>query len=361
VSRSIIISFLLFIILSVWMLSSILFPSSDKLSKNTTSEQNLSQIKIEVEESIQQKIIETKTIQGSLEPFKTIYIRAEIEGIVKEINFQKGQAIKEGELLFRIDERDLPQKLAAAKAALEFQRANLKASKTLLEEGFETPIEYSRKQSAYKIALSDYENILKDIEHTKILAPTTGIINSKNVEIGDYVEKNALLADIVELEQLKVFAFVPQQIVGNLKLNTITNVILENEEIAKGEIIFISAVADSSTRTFKIEIKIDNPDGIFQAGRSVTLKLPLQEIYAHLISPALLLISENGGLAIKYIDDKDIVQKADIKIIKATDNGLWVSGLPPKALIIVQGAGFVSEGEHILPKNIIPDEPIQND
>ncbi len=357
-SKSIITSAIILIALIVWMLSGIF--SNDHGAENSDSmkddDRSSFQVKIEVETSIAKSITETRSIQGSLEPFKTIKISSEIDGTIKKINFQKGQFVTKEELLFEIDQRDLPQKLAAAKATLDFKKANLDASRSLLKQGFETPIANSQKASEYKIALSEYQNILKDIEHTKVKAPTDGVINSKFVEIGDYVEKNFQLADIVKLEQLKVFVFVPQQIISYLKLGSITNVILNNENIAKGEIIFISSVADPNTRTYKVELQIDNPEGVFQAGRSVTVKIPLGNVEAHFISPALLIVSESGRLGVKYIDHENIVREADVEFAKGNEDGVWVTGLPQQVNIIIQGAGFVSKGQAIPTKNIIYKE-----
>lgn len=347
-TRSILLSIILLAALVLWMLSGIIFPSTPPSREDTTSH-NRTQIKIEVEKSIAENVMEIREIQGSLEPFKTTTLRSEVDGIIKQINFEKGDFVKQGTLIIQIDERDLPEQLLAAKATLDFQSTDLKASKSLLDEGFETPLNYARKLSDYKNALSAYERIKKELGHTKVIAPTSGILNTREVEVGDYVAKNVELTQLVELDQLKVHAHVPQQIISQLRKNALIDIELEDEQISQGKIIFISSVADPGTRSFKIELLIDNPDRRFKAGRSVTIALPLGEADAHLVSPSLLIVDHEGNLAIKYIDDQNIVREATVKIVKSDDDGLWVSGLPHEALIIVQGAGFTTIGEHIGP------------
>ncbi len=71
------------------------------------------------------------------------------------------------------------------------------------------------------------------------------------------------------------------------------------------------------------------------------------EILAHKISPSILLLSDDGIIGIRAVDDDNAVQFIPVKIIEDTQDGVWVTGIPNLTKIIVLGQGFVENGQNV--------------
>ncbi|MDD3061144.1 MAG: hypothetical protein PHW94_09430, partial [Sulfurimonas sp.] len=108
--------------------------------------------------------------------------------------------------------------------------------------------------------------------------------------------------------------------------------------------------ADSQTKTFRIEIAISNPEGK-PSGTSIIAKIPKRQVLAHFISPGLLTLDQQGNVGVKSVTEEGLVAFHKTKIISSITEGIYVTGLPKRANIIVTGQGFVSDGDKVTAVN----------
>jgi membrane fusion protein, multidrug efflux system len=142
-----------------------------------------------------------------------------------------------------------------------------------------------------------------DIERTRIRAPIAGILNQREAEVGDYVSVGAPVAEIIENDPLKAIAQVPQHSIYRVRPGDPARVEFNDAEIREGTIRHVSSRADTATRTFRIEIEVDNPGRDLPSGISVRVRIPVEKIMAHRISPALVTLDSEGRLGIKTVND----------------------------------------------------------
>jgi multidrug efflux system membrane fusion protein len=122
-----------------------------------------------------------------------------------------------------------------------------------------------------------------------------------------------------------------------------------------GTIRYIAPVADEATRTFNVELEIDNTDGSLRAGMTAELMIPAETIYAQKISPSLLTLDDEGNLGVKIVNDSGIVEFHTADIAMSSSEGVWIAGLPHSANIITVGQGFVNVGVFV---DAIPEDEI---
>jgi multidrug efflux system membrane fusion protein len=122
-----------------------------------------------------------------------------------------------------------------------------------------------------------------------------------------------------------------------------------------GTIRYISPVADEATRTFLVELEIDNSDGALRAGGTAELHIPAETIMAHRISPSLLTLDDAGNVGTKIIDADGKVKFVVADIAQSSSSGVWVAGLPETVTIITVGQGFVTAGSVV---DAIPEDEI---
>ena len=185
------------------------------------------------------------------------------------------------------------------------------------------------------------------VNNLEIRAPFAGVIESINIELGSFVNPGMAIGQIFDFSPLIVSTEISEHHISKLALGDQVQVELISGESFDANISFISANANASTRTFYVEMTIDN--GIKQPKDGVTAKvdLSLSEAMSHKVSAALLQLDDDGELGIKVIDDQDIVHFKRIEIIKSETDGAWVAGLGDKANIITVGQSFVQAGDQV--------------
>jgi multidrug efflux system membrane fusion protein len=139
---------------------------------------------------------------------------------------------------------------------------------------------------------------------------------------------------------------VPQQHVHRLSVGQPVGVTLANGEQVQGAIRFISSLGEESTRTFRVEVEIAN-DGHLRAGASATAYIPEEEVDAHFVSGGLLTLDTDGQMGIKTVDNTGLVSFHPVVVEYSEADGMWVSGLPLTAKVIVSGQGFAEVGGRV--------------
>ena len=114
-----------------------------------------------------------------------------------------------------------------------------------------------------------------------------------------------------------------------------------------GTLRFIASVADPATRTFRIELQVDNPDGRIPDGVTAEIHVPLQRLSAHLVSPAILTLDDAGRLGVKTLTDEGLVGFSPVEVLETGPDGVWLDGLPPVVTFITVGQDFVQIGQKV--------------
>ena len=186
------------------------------------------------------------------------------------------------------------------------------------------------------------------LSRTRIRAPFDGVYDERRVELGDYVEPGQSLLSVVEIGRLKVSAQIPQQDVARLAIGQPVRVQLLDGAQLDGTLHFIAAAAEPGTRSFRIEVAVDNPQHLRLAGASATLLIDTGEALAHAVSPALLSLDKEGRPGIKWLSEQQVVQFTPVQLISVSNQTAWVAGLPKRVALITSGQGFVEAGQQVV-------------
>ena len=194
-----------------------------------------------------------------------------------------------------------------------------------------------------------------DIGYMVIRAPFDGALQDRQVEIGDFVKLGDPVASIVDDRTLIVSASIAEYEAHFVSKGGAGSAKLATGQTVNGVIRYIAPVADEATRTFNVELEIDNADGALRGGMTAELILPAETIFAQKISPSLLTLDEEGNLGVKIVNDSGIVEFHAADIAISSSQGVWIAGLPFSATIITVGQGFVNEGATV---DAIPEDAI---
>jgi multidrug efflux system membrane fusion protein len=152
---------------------------------------------------------------------------------------------------------------------------------------------------------------------------------------------------VISLSILVIEADVSERHVQSLMLGQHARIRFSDGQLIEGELRYLARTASSSTNTFPIEIAIDNLEQNIPAGVSAEVSLDLDTQQAIKVSPAMLALNESGDLGVKILLDER-VKFVPIQLVKAEQDGVWLSGLGKSADIITLGQGFVRDGDSVI-------------
>ncbi len=185
-----------------------------------------------------------------------------------------------------------------------------------------------------------------ELNRTGVKAPFSGFIE-KIVKPGNLLNRGETCAVIIELDPITFIAEVPEAEIQQVIKGQKVLIELVTGESISSNLSFVSKSATPSTRSFRVEAQIKNSSGLIRDGITGTMHIITNEILAHKISPSILLLSDDGIIGIRAVDDDNAVQFIPIKMIEDTQDGVWVTGIPNLTKIIVLGQGFVENGQNV--------------
>ncbi|MBI3787854.1 MAG: efflux RND transporter periplasmic adaptor subunit [Ignavibacteriales bacterium] len=237
---------------------------------------------------------------GVVQPINKVEIKSKASGQILELNFVEGQSVKKGELLIALDQtltkNDYDQAkadLALAEASLAQAENNYKRAQGLFEKKLISPqeldqskIDYVRAQSQLvkaKAALSSAEDRLRD---TRIVAPISGVILTKNVDPGQIIASGVsnvgggtILATVADMDEVNVETNVDEVDIGKVKVGQQAKVVADAfpDDSFSGEVVRIAPLGktQSNVTTFNVIILVKNVGGKLKAGMSTSVEIEI--------------------------------------------------------------------------------------
>lgn len=287
------------------------------------------------------------TARGHTETKRKVMIMSEIKGRITKVAVQKGSRVKRGDVLVRIDVADRMARIAEVKALVRQREIEYEAAAKLRKKGYRAETQFSAAAARLDAARALTKKMDVDLARTVIRAPFDAIVDSREAELGAYVKEGTPVALLVDEDPYLVVAQVSENDVGRLRLKARGSAALVTGQKVEGRIHYIAATADATTRTFRVELLVPNPDGQLRHGTTAELSFPTDKVQAHFITPAILTLNDSGTVGVRCVETGGVVGFYPVQIIDSAADGMWVAGLPEKAELIVVGQEFVRQGDRV--------------
>ena len=186
-----------------------------------------------------------------------------------------------------------------------------------------------------------------EVNRTQVKAPFSGFIE-QIVKPGNFLERGQVCATIIQLNPISFIAGVPEYDINKVRVGQKVNLELVTGQKINGKLTFVSKSASPDTRTFIVESQIENPKGLVKDGLTANMTIEIDKVKAHKISPSILLLNDGGKLGIRIVINSKIAKFIEITILEDSEEGLWVTDIPEDVEIIIQGQGFVEDGQEVL-------------
>ncbi len=312
-----------------------------------TASDGLSKVRVTIHRA--QPRTRTVVLRGQTETKRTVEVTAEIAGQVVARPVERGMQVSKGQLLCEIAVDDRKVAVAEARAGFEQARIEHAGSLKLADEGLLSEVAIAASEARQESARAHLHRQELNLERTRITAPFDGVIEKLHMNAGDYAMPGSSCATLIDLDPMLVVAHVTEEEVENLQPgSTVSGRVRMGREI-EGQLSFIGKQSDPVTRTYPVEITVANSDYSLRSGLTVNLRVGLDEVLAHRVSPSLLTLSDEGDMGIRVLDDANRVVFNAVEIVEDGQQGLWITGLPDTVNLITVGQEYVSVGERVEP------------
>lgn len=349
-------------------------------------------VKVVVQRSVARPLDSVVIVRGQTAAAREVAVQAETSAVVASPPLRKGATVSAGDTLCALDagtrgaaqkeaearraeaESRVPEaesRVVEAEARLEEASIKFNAASKLGEGGFSSQTQIATAQAAVAAAragLSSAEAGLNaarsgieaaeaavagtqaELDRLTLKAPFAGMLESDTAELGSLLQPGSLCARVIQLDPIKLVGFVPETEVDRVTLGAQARARLAaGDRQIGGEVTFISRASDPSTRTFRIEIDVPNPDLTIRDGQTAEIAIASAGVDAHLLPQSALTLNDDGTLGVRLIDDANLVSFSPVQIVRDTPQGIWTTGLPKNANVIVLGQEYVTAGVTVDP------------
>lgn len=290
------------------------------------------------------------SVTGTVEPIRTVGINSQLAGAVLAVEAEEGSRVRQGQVLARLDGREVEAQLTSAEAALVLARRTAERSEQLRAQDYITAAEYDRDQAAFIAAQAVRDQLRTRAGYATVRAPVAGVVLEKRVEAGDIVPAQSRLFSIGELSTLVVRVPVSELDVSSLSPGDSVPLALDalGGRPMAGRIRRVFPSADTLTRLVPVEVALTGAAAReARPGFLARLHFRLEARGGMLLVPAGAVVEGASGAAVYLVREgrasRRAVRRGDVHQGRVEIR----EGLAPGDTVVVAGATAVRDGARV--------------
>lgn len=349
--RSVIIAAVILAVSVLWVLSGVVFgdrKAPEQTAQAPGSKPPAPTASVQVRRQSAEVMQAALSIPGRTEAFRKVSLRAEVAGPVEAILAERGATLRAGQPVLRIAAKARRERLDEATARLAQRRIEFDAASTLQAKGFQSQIRLAETKAMFEAAEAEQRQAALDVAHLEVKSPIDGVLETREAEVGSFMEVNGVVGTIVDLDPIRVVANATERDVTQLRPGMKGSARLLDGTPLEGTITYVAASAEPNTRTFRVELEVPNPGNRIRDGLTASLSLPVAETKAHRVSPGILTLADNGTVGVKLVEADGTARFAPVQLLgNAPDGGVWLGGLPDIINLVTVGQDFITHGQKV--------------
>ncbi|TLY33360.1 MAG: efflux RND transporter periplasmic adaptor subunit [Nitrospirae bacterium] len=311
---------------------------------------------VQVVKPARRDVAATLRLPATVSPLQQTTIYAKVAGYLKVVNYDKGDRVKQGQVLAVIDAPEIEQQYEEALADYTIKKVTYER---LAQVWKQAPDVIAKQdvdvaEASAKAAQHLLEQRQTWLDYTKVRAPYDGVLTARFADPGALVQgatssatQAVPLFTIMDVSTLRFYVNVPQEDAPFVKKGTPATIVLTEPAEKKIETTVTRSTMslDPSTRTMLVEIDIPNPGEALVSGMFVEVILTLRQHQNALVVPPAALVADSSSKAV-FVVDQGMARK--VSITTDIDDGVWVevtSGLTGAEDIVVVGKSQLVDGK----------------
>ena len=306
--------------------------------------------------------LESFEVSGGLEPWRRVDLASKLLARVDTLTVREGDRVSAGQTLAELEKRDLDAAVAQAEAAVAMAEAELENATaqhqrmtTLRERGSVTAknledatAHFLSAGAALDLARANLEAAQVAVGYAKVVAPFDGWLVKRHIEAGDMATPGRPLLTVEDLSRMKVRLAVPESRALDLEAGTPTTVEILGNEIA-AVIDRVVPAGDPASRSFEVQVVLDNPDGRLKSGLFARARLAAGE--RRLLAVPVSAVVHRGQLDGVFVVSDDRARLRWVEVGQRLDAGEplleIVAGLSEGEQIVLSPPGSLRDGDPV--------------
>jgi len=335
---------------------------------------------VTVTHPVRKAVTDYLDLTGNTQALNTVQLRARVAGYLEKVLFQDGQFVKEGQLLFIIQQDTYRESLKQAEAAVSLQKAQLAyaaaqylryselLSRKAAAQSDVDNWHFQRDAAQANLASAEANRSLAELNvaYTEVRAPFDGRIDRRLVDAGNLVGsgETTILATINQTNPLYAYFTISESDLSRLtgeghfvpgrtyveKRPVLMGMLNEEGCPHEGLIDFTSISLTPTTGTLQMRGVFPNPDGRMMAGTYARIRVPVRQIRALLVPQEAVGVDQRGPFVL-VANAQNVVERRGVKIGPLSDNVRVIQGgLTSEDWVVIRGLQKAVPGRPVTPE-----------
>ncbi len=312
-------------------------------------------------------------ITGTVTARRTVDVRAQVGATVREVLVREGDTVRQGQTLFRLDDRNERAQLERAQAqllrdeaALVDARRQLKRSEDLLAQNFisQGAVDVQRtavqtQDAAVAASRAALHAAQVALSFMTVLAPQEGRLGAITVHPGAYVSPGgAALMTISQMNPVLVSFSLPQRHLGDalsaLKSRAAVVEVRGADEPPGAKpgpaapLVFVDNAVDAASGTVRVRAEIDNRDARWWPGAYVKVRMKLQSVDDGVVVPIAAVVQGTRGRTVFVVDDEGVAQAKPVDVLAISDGLASLKGISAGDRVVLEGRQNLRNGSKVV-------------
>ena len=315
---------------------------------------------VETAQVVEGEIARVVILPGTVEPIRTVGVNAQVGGALLEVLVEEGDRVERGQVLARLDDRELRAQLRSAEASFEVAEAALERSTQLLERQIITRPEYEADRTAFEASRAQLDQLRTRVGFTDVRSPIGGVVTTRSVQGGDVVANQARLLEVAEVDTMVVRVAVSELDVVQVREGDAVDVELDAVpgQVLQARIRRVFPAADPITRLVPVEVALSPADARrARPGFLARVSFQLDPKAGASLIPASAIVSRGGGEGVYVVADSTVVLRTVTPGLTANGQIEIVSGLQVGERVVTLGSNLLRDGAKIRDVTPVPEDP----
>jgi membrane fusion protein, multidrug efflux system len=328
-------------------------------------------IPVEVAKAVKKPVPVRIEALGNVTPIASVAIKSRIETMITEVHFNDGAFIKQGDLLFILDSRQIAAQIKQSEAIIAGARAQLEQAQRDVERHTELMAKNATTQVALQNARTQVniwratvesntahlDNLKVQLDYCTIRAPISGRISAANVKVGSFVRPSDLapLATINQIAPIYVSFGISQRVLPEVRdalvegSGQVEASVPSESRRAKGRVTMIENAVDAATGMVMVRATMDNVDEMLWPGTLVNTQLTLRVEQAVTVPTVAVQTGQTGTFVFVVKDNVASVQP--VQVIRTLANEAVIGkGLNGDETVVTEGQLLLTNGARVAPR-----------
>lgn len=317
-------------------------PSCAPQEESKTDEKTL-RPNVEIEEAIEsENFSHWITLQASVEARKNVVLNAEMGGIIRSINVNKGQFVTRGKVLAVIDSDIMSQNISELQSGIELAEYNRDKQRKLFEQNIGTEFDLKQAESQVEQLYRKLSTLRTQAGKSVIVAPFDGYVEDIGSYVGELAAPQIPLIRFLNLDKVTIVAEVSESYLNQIQPGSKARVRFPaiDSTINDLTVTRTGKLINPANRTFRVEIELDNPSGRIVPNLLVEMQIEDKVINKSALIPSKSILEDKNGKKYIFTVGNDSIAKKQFITTHFSYSGLTAvaSGVTKGQRVVTNGA-----------------------